>query len=517
MLIQELVLVFDNPAGPRHADGFFYFNTHGGRAWKTSDQSGRRYYSLFSSTPVDPYTEAQPEIKADLDAGRMTYFQASTFATKFNPVTGKDEDVLETHYGITGDFVKTYWHFASDSIVFLNACYSAYTKDPEGPQDFIDACLSAGAGVYFGWSEKANSGTCFTTVRYFVDRLIGANKFMKESPDQRAFPWELAFDDMKSHGLTHDNVTGADLTPFPRAGGNSVILDPSIQEVLVNEYDETLTLTGYFGSRQGKVTVGSGELVIRSWADDKIVCALPATGPGSNGDVFVEVPSELGRTRKSNVHQLTEWDIPLHYLWSSAYGLTGLKFEGNGKLRLRADVGSFREKPHSPPVFPLRGMIPTKDSSLPLTGSGSHSDGSCTTTLSGSGVFPSSTNGLVLGLVLGAAAKVDANTPHLGGLGLAFGAAAGALPFKFTISGGPGCTGTNPVAPAFGLLEGPMDFPAPAEGFPAVPLPGLALTWDGQFRIPAKKFIDGSFGGQLTVEWTQAVEPVPPVRFDVAR
>ena len=132
-------------------------------------------------------------------------------------MTSMDEEVLETRYGITGDFVKTYWHFAPDSIVFLNACWSAYTTDPQGPQDFIDACWSAGAGVYFGWSQKANSGTCFTAVRYFVDRLMGANRFMKENPDQRGFPWELVYDDMKSHGLTHDNVTGADLTPFPTA------------------------------------------------------------------------------------------------------------------------------------------------------------------------------------------------------------------------------------------------------------------------------------------------------------
>lgn len=498
-------------------DGFFYFNTHGGRAWKTKDKSGRGYYSLFSSTPVNAYTELQPEIKADLDAGRLTYFQASTFATRFNPRTGKDEDVVETHYGITGDFVKEYWHFAPDSIVFLNACYSAYTKDPEGPQDFIDACQAAGAGVYFGWNEKANSGTCFTTVRTFVDRLIGANKFMKENPDQRAFPWELVYDDMKSHGLTHDNVTGADLVPFPRSGGNSILLDPSIKELLVNEYDETLTLKGWFGSRKGKVTAGSGELVVKSWAFDTIVCALPATGPGSNGDVVVEVPGELGRTRKSNVHQLTEWDVPLHYLWTDAYGTTGLKFEGNGKLRIRADVGSYREKPGAAPVFPVRGMVPTKDSSLPLTGSGSHTDGSCTTTLSGSGVFPSSTNGLVLGLVLAAQAKVDANTPHTGGLGLGFGAAAGALPFRLTFSGGTGCSGSNPVAPTFGLLEGQMDFPAPDPAFPNVPLPGLSLTWDGQFRIPAKRYIDGRAGGQLTVEFTQAVDPIPPVRFDTAR
>jgi hypothetical protein len=496
-------------------DGFLYMNTHGGRAWKTKDQSGRGYYSLWSSTPVNAQTELQPEIAADLAEGLLTYFQASTFAERFNPVTGKNEEVIETHYGITGDFVKKYWHLASDSIVFLNACYSAYTINPQGPQDFIDACLAAGAGVYFGWNEKANSGTCYTTVRYFVDRLIGANKFMKENPDQRAFPWELVYDDMKSKGLTHDAVTGADLTAFPRAGGNSVILDPSIKEVLVNEYDETLHLKGDFGSRSGKVTVGGGELVVKTWAADEIVCNLPRTGPGANGDVVVEVPAEQGRTRKSNVHQLTEWSIPLHYRWVDAYG-PGLNFDGTGRLRFRADVGSYREKPAAAPVFPLRGMIPTKDSQLPLTGSGSHTDGGCTTTLSGSGTFVSQTLGSVVSLILVSPAKVDANVPHPGGLGLAFGAAAGALPFRLTLSGN--CSGSNPVAPTFGLLDGALDFPPSVDGAgPTLPLPGISLTFDGQFRIPAKRYVDTRAGGQLIVEWSQDVAPTPPVTFDNAR
>ncbi len=170
-----------------------------------------------------------------------------------------------------------------------------------------------------------------------------------------------------------------------------------------------------------------------------------------------------------------EWDIPLHYLWSSAYGLPGVKFEGNGKLRFRADVGSYREKPGAPPFFPLRGMVPTKDSSLPLAGSGSHTDGSCTTTLSGSGVFPSAANGAPLALVLAAPAYVDANTPHVGGLGLAFGAAQGALPFRLTVTG-QGCSGNNPVAPTFGLLDGPDSFPSPDPGGTAIPVPGLKLT-----------------------------------------
>ena len=37
---------------------------------------------------------------------------------------------------------------------------------------------------------------------------------------------------------------------------------------------------------------GGQELPIQSWDKDHIVCTLPATGAGSNGDVVVPVPGE---------------------------------------------------------------------------------------------------------------------------------------------------------------------------------------------------------------------------------
>ncbi len=502
-------------------EGYFYFNTHGARCFRTKDDTGPGFFSLQSSSLVTAGSDNLPEIKADFDAGRLTYFTAPNFDQTIDPATGQLVDGSDTRYGITGDFVKAYWHFAPDSIVFLNACWSGVQGKPQGPQDFIDACFAAGAGVYFGWTNKATPDTCFKTVRYFTDRLIGANKYMKEAPDQRAFPWELVYADMQAHHpeLIHDSAYGADLIAYPRPGGNSVVLDPSIQQLIVNEYDETLKLKGYFGSRPGKVFVGTGELVVKTWKHDEIVCTLPSTGPGSNGDAHVEVPAEIGRVRKSNVHQLTEWNIALHYLWMNAYDMANLKYEGTGKLRFRGDVGSYREKPHDPPTFPLVGMVPTKDSFLPLTGSGSSPDGTCTRTLSGSGTFPVPTGGAPVVLILASAARVDANTPHVGSIGLAFGAAAGALPFRLTFTG-PGCPGPQPVAPTLGLLDGPDDFPPadPDSTQPPLPLPAINVTWDGQFRIPATTHKETSFGGggSLTVDWP-AVSPTPAVRFDTAK
>jgi hypothetical protein len=497
-------------------DGFFYFNTHGGRAFKTKDRSGRGFFSLQSSTFVTPGNEALPEIAADLQAGRLTYFTAPNFNTVIDPRTGNQVDEEDTRYGITGDFVKTYWRFASDSIVFLNACWSGYTADPEGPQDFIDACWAAGAGVYFGWNEKANSGTCFTTVRYFVDRLIGANKFMKENPDQRAFPWELVYEDMRSEGLTHDRRTGADLVPFPRPGGNSILLDPSIKELIANEWEDQLILKGWFGSRLGRVWVGGRELSGCTWKHDEIRCVLPPTGPGSNGDAYVEVPSELGRYRKSNVRQLTEWAVELQYLWTDAYGSTGWRIDGSGILRYRGDVGGYRLQPGKTPELPIRAMWPTKDSALRLTASGTYSSG-CTNTLSGTARFEAETNAPQQVYSLAQALAVDAHTPHVGAIGLAIGTLTGP-PFLDTISGGPGCSTTIPIPATFGLLGGEVDFalPGASGGTQTLPLTGIPLTFDAQFRIPATRFIDIGMGGEMTIEW-RAVDPVPPVKTDLAR
>ena len=503
-------------------DGFLYFNTHGGPYRKTRASTGQYFFSLQSSTLATTVADRQAEIKADLDAGFLTYFTEKNFRQHF--VRGVLVDDVDTRYGITAEFVNVHWGpLSPDSIIFVNACYGGRTDggalgNQAAAKTFVEACLGKGADVYFGWSDLANSGTCYDTVRYFVDRLIGAKKFMPETPDQRAFPWELVYQDLQRAGLAHDGKTGADLIAFPRGGDDSVILDSSIRELQVNEYDETLVIKGTFGTRRGKVTIGPGELAmdIKSWDWDTIVCNLDRTGPRANGDVMVQVQGANGAWRKSNVHQLTEWNIPLHYFWPAVLDIAGLKIEGTGKLRFRADVGSYREKPHDPPVFPYRGMVPTKDSSLPLTASGTGTSDGCTATLAGGTVgFPVETLvGTPSGLLIAAAAKVDANTPHLGAVGLAFGIAAGGSPFQIQFSGPPGCNQTVPVPLTMGELDSQMTFPQQG-GFPDIPLFGLNVTWDGQFHLPAKSHTDP--GLAFIVEWTTDVIPQPPARFDLAR
>ena len=283
-----------------------------------------------------------------------------------------------------------------------------------------------------------------------------------------------------------------------------------IQFLLVNEGNATLKLVGCFGDKQGKVTVGGQDRPIQSWASGAVVCSLPSTGPGSNGDVVVEVPALTNGTRLSNVRQLTEWDIPLKYLWTNPYNQLGWKFEGNAIFRYRADVAGYLANGASTPAFPVRGMSPTLESALPITGSGTASDSTCSKVLSGAGTFVSSPVGPPT-LVIGAMMKVDTGTRQ-GALGLALGATSATLPFISTNSGA-GCDPPFQVVCTFGTLVGPEYFPSPSgDGVSIGPISAFPIAFDSQFRLTKKKFIETRLGGTMSIEWQQDVEPIAPPR-----
>jgi hypothetical protein len=264
-------------------------------------------------------------------------------------------------------------------------------------------------------------------------------------------------------------------------------------------------------------------LPIESWAPDSIVCTLDLTGPGSNGDVVVEIPGELGRTRKSNVRQLTEWDIPLHYTWTDitlSIGVPGLKYEGGGTLRFRGDVGSYRKTPGTAPYFPTRGMYLTKDSILWVGGSGSVTGGNCVDSLDGSGPFQANTAGTEIPLQIVAVLKVPTGTGQ-GAIGLGFGVTGRELPFtEHTVCLGNALPDHHPF-PNFGPLQGGDYFPFPEldDVWWPVPLPAFSVTFDSQFRILRKTFSGSTeYGnGTITVELMQDVNPSSPVKLDTAR
>lgn len=212
---------------------------------------------------------------------------------------------------------------------------------------------------------------------------------------------------------------------------------------------------------------------------------------------------------KSNARQLTEWAVPVTYSWISPGDMTGHRWDGTGTLRLRADIAGYRLKPGEAPEYKLRGGVPTKDSKLTVTASGSHTEGSCTETLSGTGVYVSPAQlGGEPGTMIASAFRIDGKTRQ-GFLGMGFGFVDS--PHKITLSG-KDCSGSVPAAPTLGFMDGIAEFPWDQSDDPPVGLilGAMSFTLDNNFGIPAKTKTATDFGGTLTVTLGAAPAKFPP-------
>jgi hypothetical protein len=479
-------------------DGFFYINTHAGRISAGVDllrEPDGKLYSLGSSTPAHTPLEKNPEFADDLAAHRLVYFTAPTGNTIIhngNPVTEVD-----TRYGITRYFVEKYWRFADNAVVMVNACFSSRNDE------FIFTILQKGAGVYLGWSDTITPAVVNSSLEYFTDRSVGANTYQPEHPFQRPFSYDLVLADMAAKGLDTDPSSGAKLRARARQVAPPA-LAPSIRTLVVSEFDGEIKLLGGFGSVQGKVTVGEAPVAIKSWSPDTIVCDLPLTGAGSSGDVQVEIDGV-----RSNRRQLTEWKMSLHYKWTDALGAPHLLFDGTATLRWRADVGAVRDKPGVAPADVVRTMTTTRESSLPLTGSGS-TGGDCPATLSGTGTFKSPNQQPRPPLVMVGLLKPDTSA-LTGALGLEF----GAMEPPFWLEGSAMCGGRSRVAAVFGLLEGQESFAhTQEEGSQEFLFPALKLQFTSAFVLKRRDYRAPELPGALHVTWSD-VMPASPPRDDI--
>jgi len=490
-------------------DGFFFFNTHGGwtNVANAANEPGGKIYMLHVSTPRDPALERavappahEPDdsYKTDLDLRRLVYSTVPTGRTLLDRNNQWVPEV-ETHYGITHHFVTRYWSFARNAVVMIGACNSA------SDANFVAAIVRKNVGAYVGWNGFLSAAGIDATLPYFVDRMIGANQTSPETPAQRPFRADLVMDDMAAKGIDTDAVTGAKLValsyaPLPPA------LAPSIRSLVVDEFGGQLTLRGGFGTKAGKVTIDGAERAIRAWAADQIVVDLPLTGPGSSGDVQVEVGGI-----KSNLRQLSEWPMRLHYGWTpplaAGYGVPGTMVQGTSVMRWRGDIAGYRTQPGGPLTFPERGMIATADSALRLTGSGQGGAGSCLGIASGSGAFPS-LPAQTADPVLYSAVKVDTQT-GLGAIGLAFGIDTSRFWLTFV---GDQCPPAMSIQPQFGFLEGANGFPDPTNDVdPFVyPLPALQVTFDSGSTLAARDYRDRRIGGEIQVQWDATPATAPP-------
>jgi hypothetical protein len=179
---------------------------------------------------------------------------------------------------------------------------------------------------------------------------------------------------------------------------------------------------------------------------------------------------------KSNLRHVTEWTIPLDYTYVVMEQF-GLKIDGPGTVRLRADVGASRDAPGELPVESVRYAYDTRDSQIPLTARGSFPTPKCTVVWRGQATyraFPEAGHRQSLMAYM----KVHTSA-RKGWLGLALG-----TPSPDFVQSG--CGSSDGIQPGFGTMDMQVLYPSPVEGSTdQIPLHSLALSFDQNYRIAA--------------------------------
>lgn len=372
--------------GKDHA--IFFLNTHGG-ADSLKVINGQVRPAVLGFWTTDSCSAANElAYQEDLNTYRLGYMVA------LNDQISPGKITKETHYAFTAEFVKKYMEFGENALIYFTAC-NGFRDSPSGlefRQTIIDKAVNDHA-AYIGWTKPIYESDGYITTKFVFDRLLGANSsnggtafpIPTEDPKQRPFDIDAVMKDMETRGLNISDVT--DEGKVERsimkcystiAEDNRFLLAPSISYVAVHELESKLHIYGIFGSdpgADGTVTVDGVPLSQIEWKKNEIVGTIPVSGKGAAGDVIVKV-----RNHPSNVVQLTEWQWKIEF--SRSYAGT-LKETTSMVLHLRADVHSFRKKPHdvpSPYVLPflplpgmdsVQGIRPANDSKGLYTSGGS--------------------------------------------------------------------------------------------------------------------------------------------------
>jgi hypothetical protein len=298
-------------------DGFFALFTHGG--------------FLRDGTYVLG-TADRPTLESENDFSIKAAKRAGQIVIGFFDYWDEDGQFTKSarHYAITPAFVRAHMSFAPSSMVLLNACNGAHP----GARPMVEALHAKNASTVLTWTRTA--GIYRTWPRssiYLMDRLLGANVYVAERPPQRPFGVTAVLVDMARRGLDRDAPTdkgpgtGARLVPRTAPASSIVagILRPSIMWQYISRDDDppgvctgtcNLTLLGEFGldarpdagvsmNYEGTET----PLPIVRWpAPGQVVVRIPATGPGSVGDVVL-----TSRGRSSTPRRIHRWDGVLKY------------------------------------------------------------------------------------------------------------------------------------------------------------------------------------------------------------
>jgi hypothetical protein len=470
--------------------GVLYLSTHGG--------DGDGGFGLTSTTRVSNVLENDPVMIDDLKNHRLIY---CTIFLERGPLGGLFDAEPIRVYGFTHEFITKYMSFGENSLVYMDACTS---------DDLLlrTRAFAKGASCYVGWTAPVRNGDAIKAALFAFDRMLGANEEgPHEDPPQRAFNYMDVYDDMKKRGLdtspSEDFATAKLIFNPNGASPEYGILAPTIKRMDVDEINSELILNGTFGHITDTVRMNNTtDLTVKSWSPTKIVCNLPLTGTNASGNVQVIVDGH-----KSNVRQLTEWDLTLNYRWRDI-AFPALQITGPVNLRFRADIGDFREKPgQSPTAAGVRYALATRDSATTQSTNSSAAAGACTIFWSGSLTFPSKETNPTAVAFIATRFLID-TAAKTGKVGLAYGHPTGQMFTQTTEC--PNGSETHTFAILFGVLNGLATFndPLGRAEVPPLPVAALNIAFDSDFSI-----IGGSHNSIDTtvhLDWETTPAKFPP-------
>jgi hypothetical protein len=321
--------------------GIFYFNTHGGGAGTAQDP-----FSLWTTSDcgVADVNDLDHDNAYDLSHGYLVHAIAEDGSYDLS-----GDPNFPTHYCVTAGFVKQYWAFNNQALVYLDVCFSN-----SGAAGALQAALRAkGAAMVAGWSANMIPDVGFPTASFMFDRMLGTNMDgdYQVTPAQRPFDFNAALQDAQQNNLAHygGGVINGNLFHSSDLGavGGPALLAPSISYMTVQERgldnpatgNQTLTINGEFGTVQGTVQAGGTNLSVTSWSDTQIVCTLPnADQAGGSGPVTVITKANV----KSNVVPLTVWNGTVEFTITDLPAPYQRTWTVTENIYFRADVHAYR-------------------------------------------------------------------------------------------------------------------------------------------------------------------------------
>jgi hypothetical protein len=340
--------------------GVLQFATHGGDA---VDRSGHQVYTVATSSEWDNPSKPKDLESAEFmrDYGLYTNGMIAEIVAT-SPDTAKDAYV----WGITEKFVRSYWTFADDALIVIDACALFATASGDSFAASLTQKAKNHRATVLGWSGDVRSDAAATILIRFFCRVLGDNTIESPPVPRRPFRYGEVYQWMEQANEVQSPIAsdhGTRLTMRPSSNDtDDGQLVPSVMKVNVlypgkksaHPSQWQVEIVGSFGpdpgSEQRSVTLGGKPLEIypEGWGETTIYAKLPPDmgSPAAYGTLIVEV-----RGHPSNQVPLTQWTGTM------VQQQTLHDTQGQGQImftcpvRITGDMHAFRTKPLTSPII----------------------------------------------------------------------------------------------------------------------------------------------------------------------